>query len=161
MQYQQNDPVVYGSHGVCTIVDIEEKNIDKKMVQYYVLEPQNQPGTKYYIPVHNEVALSKMRRPLTREVIEEMCAGNTPICDCWIDDENCRKLRYRELIGNCEPLVLFSMVRLLRVHRDAQLTQGRKFHICDANFLKDAENLLAGEFAFVLGIDKTEAMNMI
>jgi len=161
MDYQQMNQVIYGSHGVCTIVEIEEKNIDHKTVQYYVLVPLVQPGAKYYVPVHNAVAVSKMRRLLTREEILRLIENRELDRESWIEDENRRKLRFRELIGNCDPEALFTMVRLLRSHRDEQLAQGRKFHISDANFLKDAENLLAGEFAFVLGIDRTEAWNLI
>ncbi len=157
--YAREQNVVYGIHGVCTIVDIEEKTVDRKMVQYYVLAPISQPGAKYYVPVHNALAVSKMRLLLTRDEILFMVNG-APESAGWVDEENKRKLLYRELIGNCDPQGLFTMVRLLQQHRQEQFSLGRKFHVCDANFLKDAQNLLAGEFAYVLGIDKTEAMHM-
>ncbi len=158
--YQQGQYVVYGSHGVCQIVDLEDKNIDHKPVQYYALEPLARPGTRYYIPVHNAVAVGKLRLPLSREELKIMI--NSPVDrDCWIAEENRRKLYYRELISNLEPQTLFMMVRLLRLHRKEQLENSRKFHVSDANFLKDAENLLAAEFAFVLDITKEEAFNLI
>ena len=158
--YQEGQYVVYGSHGVCQIVDIEQKNIDHKLVQYYALEPLARPGTRYYIPVHNAVAVGKLRLPLGREELEKML--KSPVdTTCWIAEENRRKLCYREQISNLAPQTLFMMVRLLRLHRRKQLEDGRKFHVSDANFLKDAENLLAGEFAFVLGITKEEAFNLI
>jgi CarD family transcriptional regulator len=156
--YQKNQYVVYGSHGVCQIADIEEKNIDHKAVQYYVLEPLSRPGAMYYVPVHNAVAVGKMRLPLTRERILSMAESQGE--DVWIAEENQRRLRYRELIGNTDPVALFSMVRRLRQHRQEQLELGRKFHVLDANFLKDAELLLAAEFAFVLDMDKEEAFKM-
>ena len=159
--YAQEQKVVYGIHGVCTIVDIEEKIIDRQTVQFYVLAPISQPGSKYYVPVHNAVAVSKMRLPMEREMILSMVNRLELDVSCWIDNENQRKLRYRELISNCDPQSLFSMVRLLRAHRQEQYSLGRKFHVCDANFLKDAENLLADEFAFVLGIGKIDALNLI
>ncbi len=157
--YQLSQYVVYGSHGVCQIVDIEEKKIDHKAVQYYALEPLSRPGARYYIPVHNAVAVGKMRLPLTREELLAMVESGGE--GAWIDEEGRRRLRYRELMGNCEPQVMFFMVRRLRQHRQEQFEIGRKFHVNDANFLKDAEMLLASEFAFVLGIDKTEAFEMI
>ena len=157
--YQKNQYVVYGSHGVCLIADIEEKNIDHKAVQYYVLEPLSRSGAMYYVPIHNAVAVGKIRLPLTREMILSMTQAQGQ--DVWIAEENQRRLRYRELLGNTDPVALCCMVRRLHQHRQEQLELGRKFHVNDANFLKDAELLLVAEFAFVLGIDQEEAFKMI
>ena len=44
------------------------------------------------------------------------------------------------------------MVSTLRRQKEIQHSQGRKFHVCDENFLRDAEKLLSSEFALVLGI---------
>ncbi len=161
MVYSAQQSVIYGSHGVCTILQIEEKCVDRKMVQYYVLEPLLQPGTKYFVPVHNALAVGKIRLPMDHKEIRTLVENQTADMTCWIESENQRKLRYRELLGNCDPKALFCMLRVLRQHRQEQLAQGRKFHVCDANFLKDGENLLANELAFVLGIDKADALNMI
>lgn len=161
MEYHQLDTVVYGSHGVCTVALIEEKIIDHKPVQYYVLSPLTQPGAMYYVPMHNAAAVSKMRLPLTRDEVLAMLRDNAPDMSAWITEENQRKFRYRELIAYTDPKAVYGMVSLLRQHRDAQLSQGKKFHICDANFLKDGENLLVNEISFVLGIDRAEAMNML
>ncbi len=158
--YEREQKVVYGIHGICGIVDIEEKIVDRKTAQYYVLAPISQPGSRYYVPVHNAVAVGKMRPPMDREQIHAIIALE-PDMSCWIDCENQRKLQYRQLLTNIDPKSLFLMVRLLRKHRQEQFAHGRKFHACDANFLKDAENLLASEFAYVLGIDKNAAFDML
>jgi CarD family transcriptional regulator len=159
--YSVGQSVIYGSHGVCTVVEIEEKTVDHKKVHYYALEPLTMPGTRYYIPVHNTLAVSKLRLPLSESALQEMLRGNQPDLDGWIVSENARKLRYKELLTNCEPDAMLQTVRLLRLHRDAQFASGRKFHVCDANFLKSAETLLSAEIAFVLGIDKAEAFKFI
>ena len=159
--YSVSQSVIYGSHGVCRVVEIEEKTVDRKPVAYYALEPLTQPGTRYYIPVQNALAVSKMRMPLSVSELKAMIGNYDCVTEGWIDNENARKLRYKELLSNCEPELMLKMVRLLRQHRDAQFAAGRKFHVCDANFLKTAETLLSAEIAFVLGIDKTEAFKMI
>ena len=159
--YSCSQAVIYGSHGVCTIVDIEEKLVDHKPVQYYALEPLAQIGTRYYIPVHNELAVAKLRLPLEADKLQEMLAKTDCDLNCWIENDNARKNRYKELLLNCEPEEMLVIVRLLRQHRDTQLAAGRKFHVSDANFLKAAETLLTGEIAFVLGVDKAEAFDRI
>lgn len=48
------------------------------------------------------------------------------------------------------------MVSALYDHKRQQLENGRKFHICDENFLRDATRLLSTEFSLVLGISPEE-----
>jgi len=159
--YSVGQAVIYGGHGVCTVVEIEEKTVDHKQVSYYSLEPQTMPGTRFYIPVHNALAVSKMRLPLSVNSLQEMLRTCQPDMDLWIVSENARKLHYKELLSNCEPDKMLQTVRLLRLHREAQYAAGRKFHVCDANFLKSAETLLSAEIAFILGVDKEEAFKLI
>ena len=44
--FQVGNQVLYGMHGVCTIIDVEERVIDHKKIQYFVLEPTEQQGTR-------------------------------------------------------------------------------------------------------------------
>jgi RNA polymerase-interacting CarD/CdnL/TRCF family regulator len=53
--------VMYGIHGVCKIVDKELRTIDRKKMEYLVLEPVDQTGAKFYVPTHNAAALAKLR----------------------------------------------------------------------------------------------------
>ena len=54
---KQGSHVIYGIHGVCAILGVETRKIDKKNVEYYVLEPVNQPGDRFYVPTHAEAKL--------------------------------------------------------------------------------------------------------
>ena len=49
------------------------------------------------------------------------------------------------------------MVRTLYRHKKAQTTAGKKVHLCDDNFLRDAEKLLASEVSVVLEMDADQA----
>jgi RNA polymerase-interacting CarD/CdnL/TRCF family regulator len=53
------------------------------------------------------------------------------------------------------------MVRSLHRHKDEQAAAGRKFHLCDENFLRDSEKLLSSEFALVLNMDHAQAVAYI
>ena len=55
--YQVGDKVLYGAHGVCCIVGLEKRTIDRRSVPYYALEPIEQPGTRYYVPKENPLAV--------------------------------------------------------------------------------------------------------
>lgn len=150
--YQCGSKVVYGFHGVCSIVDVEMRTVDRKKVEYYVLEPQAQPGSRYYVPTQNKTAVAKLRPLITKAELDALLCAEATQLDAWIPDENQRKQRYRELINSGDRAALICMVRTLHKHKDAQLSVGRKFHICDENFLRDAEKLLSAEFSLVLDI---------
>ena len=159
--YQIGDRVVYSSHGVCQIVDMEEQLVSRKKIRYYVLQPLNQSGSRFYVPAENPAALAKLRPVLDREELEQLLGSNAIQQDCWIDDENQRKQRYRELIISSERLELLKMIHTLHLHKKQQMEMGRKMHLCDENFLRDAEKLLNAEFALVLGIQPSEVESYI
>jgi len=153
--------VVYGIHGVCRIVDAEIRTVDRKKVEYFVLEPREQPGARFYVPTHNPAALVKLRPLLTPEELESLLASADTHQDCWVQEENLRKQKYRELINGGDRAALISMIRALHQHRENQLAAGRKFHLCDENFLRDAQKLLTSEFSMVLGIPRDEVKEYI
>ncbi len=148
--YQVGQKVVYGIHGVCKIIEFEIKVIDRQKVQYYVLEPLEQPGARYYIPTEKPAAVAKLSPLMTRQELDNLLADREIPEGTWIVDENQRKQRYRELIGCSDRKALLCMVRALYRHKQLQAEQGRKFHLCDENFLRDAEKLLNEEFSLVL-----------
>lgn len=150
--FQVGDQVLYGIHGVCSILGTEIRPVDRKKVEYFVLVPVEQPGARFYVPTGNEAALNKMKHILSSQQLEQLLVSDEAKADCWIQDENLRKQRYRELITSGDRAALISMVRTLHSHKQAQIAAGRKFHLSDENFLRDAEKLLNAEFSMVLGI---------
>lgn len=159
--YQLGDRVMYGVHGVCAIVDVEEKTVDRKRVEYYVLEPLEQPGARFYIPTQNQAAVAKLRKLMEKEELNALLASEKVRQNSWIADENQRKLHYRNLISSGDRAALLCMVRSLHQHKQEQTAAGRKFHLCDENFLRDAEKLLSAEFSLVLGIQPGEVGSYI
>ena len=154
--FASGDRVVYGIHGVCQIRGTELRMIDRKKVEYFVLEPLEQPGASYFVPTQNPAALAKLQPVLTKAQLEALLHSEEASKDTWIPDENLRKQRYRELINSGDRAALICMVRSLHKHKQEQLSAGKKFHLCDENFLRDAEKLLSAEFSLVLGIAPNE-----
>lgn len=159
--YQIGDRVVYGSHGVCTIVSEEERLIDRKRIRYFVLEPIHQSTAQYLVPAENPAALAKLRHLISKEELSALLASSEIRESCWIPDENVRKQRYRELITSSDRVALLRMINTLHQHKVRQVEAGRKFHLCDENFLHDAEKLLTAEFSLVLGIEPSEVEGYI
>lgn len=148
--YQVGDQVLYGIHGVCRITSQEKQMVDKKMRTFLVLEPEGQQGARFLVPTHNESAMSKICPVITAEELEALLDSPQVHGDHWIADENRRKQYYRELIGKSDREALMGMVCTLYRHKAQQQAAGRKCHLCDENFLRDAEKLLVSEISLVL-----------
>lgn len=161
VMYHIGDKVVYGIHGVCTVVDVEERVIDRKRLRYLVLEPLTRDGSRYFVPVHNAAAMAKLCNMLSKEELSVLMDSKEVRQDCWIRDENIRKQTYRELINSGNRVRLMQMVYTLYCHKAAQAEAGRKCHLCDENFLKDAERMLIGEVAVIMGIEPDQAKQYI
>ena len=150
--------VIYGVHGVCEIIAVDVQRINRKNIEYFVLTSVDQPGSRFYIPTHNETALMKLRPLLTKEQIESILLTQQGGDDLWIADENKRKQHYKELICSGDRAALVGMVRCIYKHRKQQEAEGRKIHLSDEDFLKEAEKLLCAEFSIILGISKNDVI---
>lgn len=153
--------VVYGIHGVCIIADVEQRVVDRKKVEYFVLTPKDQPKARFYVPTQNQAALSRLHPLLSREALDALLDSEETSKDCWVQNENLRKQKYKELINSGDRAALISMIRSLQKHKENQLAAGRKFHLCDENFLRDAQKLLASEFSVILGIPQSDVAGYI
>lgn len=155
--YQVGDQVVYGVHGVCRVAAMEKQIVSRKTVTYLVLEPVGQEGSRYLVPMQSEAAMAKVRPILSPAELEALFHAPEVLADGWIAEENVRKNSYRELIASGDRLGLMRMVHTLYIHKKNQAAAGKKVHMADDNFLRDAEKLLAGEIAVVLGLQNEEA----
>lgn len=155
------DLVVYGIHGVCRIAELQVQVVNRKKVEYFVLEPLSQAGSKYFVPSQNEIAVSKLRPILSKTEIESLLNSEVSHVDCWIGDENLRKQHYKDLIASGDRGALISMLRALQKHKILQTESGKKFHISDANFMRDAEKVICSEFSLVLNISNEQVVAYI
>lgn len=155
--YQMGDMVVYGSHGVCCVAGQEDRIIDKRTVTYLALEPVGQGGSRFLVPTHNAVAMSKLSHILKPEELDALLQSEGIRAAVWIRDENQRKQSYREMISGGDRQKLLAMIHTLYRHKAAQQAAGKKVHLCDENFLRDAEKLLISEIAIVLDMEPDQA----
>lgn len=159
--FQAGQLVLYGIHGVCRVVETEERIVDRKCFTYLVLEPEGQEGARFLVPTHKEAAIAKLRPVLTAQELEALLCSPDVRRDSWIPEENMRKQTYRSLISSGDRAAQLAMVRTLRNQRTSRVSSGKKFHICDENFLRDAEKLLSGEIALVLGLSPEDAKSYL
>lgn len=159
--FQVGDRVVYGVQGVCRITGEEKRVVDRKNVTYLVLVPEGSGGSQYLVPTHNTVAMGKLSALLSAGEMEALLRSQQVRADGWIADESRRKQYYRELIGSGNREKLMQMICTLYRHRASQNAAGKKVHMCDENFLRDAERLLMGEVAYTMDMPQDEAKRYI
>ena len=159
--YQVGQQVVYGIHGVCKITDVETKIVDRKKIPFFVLEPLSQPGARFYVPAENPAALAKLSTLLTQQELTSLLSSVEKSKKAWVPDENRRKLRFRELLSSGDRKAILEMICALQIHKAEQAEKGKKFHLCDENFLHDAEKMLCSEFSLVMEKSQKESMDYL
>ena len=159
--FQINDVVVYGAQGVCEIVGIDEKKLNKVNKKYFVLKPKNDKGATFYVPTWNEKAWSKMRKVMTKKDVDALIdamPNKTPI---WIANENERRDTYKRILASGDQAEIIAMMQALFAHKKEREAEGKRLHMSDEHFMKDAEQLLYNEWQYVLNVDKTGLMDYI
>lgn len=161
MMYSAGEYVIYGIHGVCRVAGYEKQLVNRKRTEYLVLEPVNNTESKYYLPTANPTAMAKLKPVLSAQELKDLLASDEIRQDGWIRDENQRKQHYRDLISGGDRVTILRTVYALYRYREEQMAVGRKFHLSDDNFLRDAEKLLSSEIALVLELTPEQARDYL
>lgn len=156
-----NDTILYGTEGVCTVVDIVQRDFGGKSIPYYVLQPVYNNRSTIYVPVHNEALTAKMRRVLSKEEIYQIIQAMPSETSIWIEDEPERKETYKQILQQGDRIELVRMIKALHQHQLDQRAKGKHLHTADEHFFKEAEKLLYDEFALVLDIQPDEVLPFI
>lgn len=159
--FEVNDTIMYGTQGICKIVEITEKDFMGTKKEYYVLKPINDAGATLFAPVNNEKIEAKMRRILSKEEIIELIETMPYEEANWIDNENERKEKYKRIIAGGERAELIKMIKALYFHKKKREADGKHLYLSDERFFKEAERILYDEFQYVLKIKKEDLMTFI
>ena len=160
--FQINDVINYGSQGVCQITGIEEKSISGVKREYFVLSPIKDQAATIYVPTDNEVVLKKMRRLLTVSEINTLIDSMPDEKTVWIENVNERRECYKNLLAGGHHAALIQMIKTIYTHKKEREADGKRLHVMDEHFFKDAEQILYNEFQYVLKVNsKEDLMNYI
>lgn len=159
--FQVNDVVIYGSLGVCEIISIDDRKIDGTIKKYFVLRPNNDKNATFYVPTWNEKAWRKMRKVMTKEEVNALIDSMPRTSPAWIENESERKEAYKKILASGDQSAMISMVQALFIHKREREAAGKRLHVSDEHFMKDAEQLLYNEWQYVLNVDKTGLMDYI
>ena len=130
--FHVNDVVIYGTEGVCRIKEITLKSFGDTSAEYYVLQPVNKEGqSTVFVPVHNEQLTAKMQYILSADDIIQLIRSMPGEDTIWLDDENARKLRYKEILAQGDRQSLIQLIKTLYLHQQKLLAAGKKLHASD------------------------------
>lgn len=159
--FKINDTVSYGTEGICKITEVTEKNFGGKLTEYYVLKPVYNDAATIFVPKQNKTLTQKMRRMLSPEEIYQMIHMLPKESLIWIEDEHERKNKYKEILARGDRKELVKLLKTLYLHQQEQQEKGKKLHMADERFFKEAEKLIYDEFALVLHIKREEVLPFI
>lgn len=158
--YDVGNLVLYGSNGVCEIIEITNRKIGKINFEYYVLKPIFFNTSTLFVPTKNEELVKKMRFVLSAEEINATL-DNKDDEIIWVDNKTERFDYCKDIIAEGKFDRLINLVRSLHIHENDQKKRGKHLHISDERFLKEAERMVCDEISLVLDIDRAKVIDII
>lgn len=160
MMFKINDYLVYGTTGVCQVLDIkEEQFLNDEPRDYYILNQIFSQNTVIKIPV--EHGSGRLRNLYSKEEIATCIKGMPDHKPLYIEDDRERAQAYRSLLktGDCDDLI--TLINSIYYRKNAVVAPTKKYNKNDDDLMKRAQNLLNEEFAVVLGINPDEVKSYI
>ena len=159
--FQINDIVTYGTNGVCKIENITVKEFMGSAKEYYVLKPVNDNASTIYVPVHNEKVAGKMRKILSEHEVYRLIVTMPGQEHIWFQRDNERKEQYKNIIARGDHGELIGMIKAIYLQKKKREAEGKRLHISDERFFKEAERILYEEFQYVLNIRRDELLPLM
>lgn len=160
MKFAVGDLVIYGETGVCRVVDIVEKEFLEVVQQCYKLQPVYQ-SCVIFTPAEGGNVF--MRKIISPEAAAALLAGMKSLEPAVYNARSPRELSeiYDKIIKqhDCDSLAL--LMRSIYEKRQKLIAQKKKLSAIDERYMKKAEELLFGELAAALGIEKSAVSERI
>ncbi len=160
--YQTGDLILYGGTGVCRVTEIVAKKAGRTEPErlYYVLEPLYQTGT-ITTPVDNDKVFTRpvISRDEAMELIDQIPTIEPEV----YYNQNLQQLEnhYRAKMEDHDCLSLLRLTMSTYRKKVEREEKKLKFGAVDRRYMERAENLLYGELAVALGIEKDSVQQFI
>ena len=152
---------MYGGEGVCRVEEIGVPKLTgvNKERQYYTLKPLYRTGV-IYAPVDAKVF---MRPVITREEALALIERIPDIEPEIYENSNLRFLNehYQMQLQNYSCEGLLKLISSTRAKRELMISRGKKLGLVDERYMKRAEDMLHGEFAVALNIERSDVQEFI
>lgn len=154
--FSVGDTVYYTARGVCKIKEITEMTVGKEKKQYLVLVPLQNCSAAFYLPTDNGSLINNIRSLLTLKEVKELirAAGTSPLP--WIEDPSKRQEECVAALKSGDRLRIMRLIGMLYRQREQMRESKKHFHLSDERFLRNAENLLYDELAYLLELSPAD-----
>lgn len=159
--YCVGDYLVKVNDGVCRVEDITHLELSGVSSEklYYLLVPVNNKGSRIFVPVEGKAG--ELRYVVEPEVFESVL-GKIPAMDIeWIQNNKLRELKYKEVLQSNDPECMIGCIKSMYKKRQERESVGKRNTAVDERYLKQMEDAVYAEFAFVLGCEKNDVREKI
>lgn len=160
MRFAIGDLIIYGETGVCRVADIVEKEFPDGNKRCYKLQPLYQ-SCMIFTPADNEAVF--MRPIISREEADALILNVCDVTPTVFNAISPRELsdKYDAIIKLHDCSELVAMTKAIYEKRTRLVAIKKKLPAVDERYMKRAEDLLFGELAAALGIDKASVKGVI
>lgn len=159
--FEKGTVVRYGQTGICRIEDITPLKLTGAEQEYYILMPLFKAGALLYVPCENADLVGRMLPPLTPEQIREALSDVRERKAEWTRDFRRRSEESKRALGSGDRRDALYLIKNIYLRKREILGEGKRIHTTDDYFLRDAENLLYNEIAYVLEKDYEYARALV
>lgn len=158
--YRVNDYVVYGSTGVCKVVEISQESFGGKANrEYYVLSPVFGNQVDIYIPTDKQEV--SLRPVLSEDEVMRLIGAIAGMESAWISDDSFRKATFSEILQSGDLERIIQLVKMIFNRKIELEKSGKNLGNTDAEILKQAEKILNQEFAIALNLQPDQVFSFI
>lgn len=159
-KYAPNDKVIYGSNGVCTLVEITQKDFGGQVRDYYVLRPETLGTSVFYVPVDSPLS-ARIRPVKSAAELQDLIAACEVSADEWITDDRTRQLMMKQTVEEGDTHQLLRLFKLLRLQQRQLQQNGKKLRAADDRFMRDIRTILTDELLLSVSMPKEEAADYL
>ena len=154
------DEIIYGSMGVCSIMDIGLPDISGATRTCYILKPHYVANSKVYAPIENNPVI--MRHLLSTAEVQSLI-DSMPEIKAFPEDKEKQALyeTYRAAIKSADSFMLAKLLKTLREKKAKVLEQKKVVSSVEKEMHDTAEKMLHGEIATALSIPLENVENYI
>ncbi len=162
--YQPGQFILYGKTGVCRVEDISPRPVGRGIARpYYALRPLYQNGV-IFAPVENVNSGKIPTRPImSREEAQRFIEELADLQAEPYYTQNIGQLRehYRGQLGSLSGKDLARLICSIYQKKQEIMAVNKRLGTVDQQFMDEAENLLYGELATALGIERDHVKGYI
>ena len=160
--FKVGDIIIYDQHGACLVEEIVEKTTPSGEERtYYALVPKFRKYSRIFCPIDNTKV--KMRHAISKAAANKLIDSMPSIKEPYKKIPDMKQLEkyYGELLATQIPEDLVRITSFIHEKKQACEKMNKKLGSIDVRARDKAEDLLFGELAVALGIERGEVQDYI